>query len=78
MDREVARTPSTRWPFQLMTLPPASSIRINSSGLSGCVHTEGNNNVIRYLTVNCFEMKKGNEKLINNIKAVIHPFQRRS
>lgn len=36
MDLEVARTPRTLCPFQLMTLPPAASTLSSSSGLSGC------------------------------------------
>jgi len=35
MDLEVARTPKTRLPFQLITLPPAASILSRSSGRSG-------------------------------------------
>uniref|UniRef100_A0A7C9A2E3 Uncharacterized protein n=1 Tax=Opuntia streptacantha TaxID=393608 RepID=A0A7C9A2E3_OPUST len=35
MDLEVARTPRTRYPFQLITRPPAASILASSSGLSG-------------------------------------------
>jgi hypothetical protein len=37
MDLEVASTPRTRYPFQLMTLPPAASTLCNSSGRSGCI-----------------------------------------
>jgi len=35
MDLEVASTPKTRFPFQLMTMPPAASILSFSSGRSG-------------------------------------------
>lgn len=37
IDLEVASTPRIRYPFQLMTLPPAASTLSISSGRSGCV-----------------------------------------